>query len=341
MHIYDGALSRRRGRATRAPADARSRTTGCCRSGIGTSRVVVVQPSTYGTDNRVHARRHGALGRNARGVAVVDTERHRRRAEAHGTTSACAASASTSSDPARRHHRRHDRAARRSASPISAGTCRSTWGEQIVEIEDLLLRLPSPIVFDHLGRIRRSRRHQASGATRSIRKLIDKGRTWVKLSGAYWTPSRPAELRRRDRGGAGLRQGRARAHGVGQRLAAPDQQQEKPDDAVLFDLLADWAPDEATRTASWWRTPRRSTGLRNRADAARSGPRSMQALKSGRGTSKPPPGLRLAICAGLARLTRTGSPSRLMATHEACASLRGLHRPPPIPFRQSQPSASL
>jgi predicted TIM-barrel fold metal-dependent hydrolase len=28
----------------------------------------------------------------------------------------------------------------------------------------------------------------------------------------------------------------------------PTMQQEKPDDAVLFDLLAEWVPEEATRT---------------------------------------------------------------------------------------------
>src|SRR6266567_3122343 len=56
--------------------------------------------------------------------------------------------------------------------------------DQIVKIEDLLYKLASPIVFDHLGRIPQpaGTDHPAFGV---IRKLIDKGLTWVKLSGAY------------------------------------------------------------------------------------------------------------------------------------------------------------
>ena len=57
-------------------------------------------------------------------------------------------------------------------------------GDQIVEVADLLKRLPSPIVFDHLARI-----PEPAGvdhpAFALVLKLLDKGRTWVKLSGAY------------------------------------------------------------------------------------------------------------------------------------------------------------
>ena len=57
-------------------------------------------------------------------------------------------------------------------------------GDKIVEIEPLLQRLPSPVIFDHLGRI-----PQPAGidhpAFAVISRLIDKGRAWVKLSGAY------------------------------------------------------------------------------------------------------------------------------------------------------------
>src|SRR5262249_264409 len=45
-------------------------------------------------------------------------------------------------------------------------------------------RVPSPIVFDHLAHI-----PQPDGVNHplfaKVRALIDKGRTWVKLSGAY------------------------------------------------------------------------------------------------------------------------------------------------------------
>ena len=39
----------------------------------------------------------------------------------------------------------------------------------------------------------------------------------------------------------------------------------KPDDAVLFDLMADWAPDKRPATASWSTTRRRCTNSTDRA----------------------------------------------------------------------------
>ncbi len=96
-------------------------------------------------------------------------------------------------------------------------------GDQIVEAADLLQRLPSPIVFDHMGRI-----PEPAGiddpAFAFVLKLVDRGRTWVKLSSAYQDfEERPAPLQRRQQGRQGLRQRRGRANGMGQRLAAPDR----------------------------------------------------------------------------------------------------------------------
>jgi predicted TIM-barrel fold metal-dependent hydrolase len=79
--------------------------------------------------------------------------------------------------------------------------------------------------------------------------LIDKGRTWVKLSGAYSNskvgpPEYPEATK--------VAQAFVRA--APERLVwgsdwphpgLPDGR--KPDDALLFDLLSEWAPDEATR----------------------------------------------------------------------------------------------
>jgi D-galactarolactone isomerase len=119
-------------------------------------------------------------------------------------------------------------------------------GDQIVDAAGLWDRLPCPIVFDHLGRL-----PQPAGldypAFDIIRRLIDQGRTWVKLSGAYLDskvgPPSYADVTK-----------------VAQAFvkAAPERMlwgsdwphpsaSPKPDDAVLFDLLLEWAPDDATR----------------------------------------------------------------------------------------------
>src|SRR5262249_27649353 len=57
-------------------------------------------------------------------------------------------------------------------------------GSQIVEWSDLLRRLPTELVIDHLGHppLPAGIQHPSH---RIIRELLDRGRTWVKLSGAY------------------------------------------------------------------------------------------------------------------------------------------------------------
>src|SRR5262249_34080231 len=57
-------------------------------------------------------------------------------------------------------------------------------GAQVVEHEQLLRRLPTPLVFDHLAHppLPAGTEHRSHAIVLS---LIDKGHTWVKLSGAY------------------------------------------------------------------------------------------------------------------------------------------------------------
>jgi len=118
--------------------------------------------------------------------------------------------------------------------------------ELLVQIEDLLLRSPSPLVFDHLAHIPRDVGVEHP-AFKAMRKLIDKGHTWVKLSGAYQDTKVGAPT---------YADATAIAHAYVK--AAPERmvwgsdwphptEKDKPDDAVLFDLLSQWAPDEATR----------------------------------------------------------------------------------------------
>ncbi len=121
-------------------------------------------------------------------------------------------------------------------------------GEQIAGIEDLLLRVSSPIVFDHLGRLAQPNALDNPGF-KTISKLIDKGRTWVKLSGAYQdTKVGPPTY------SDTVAVARAYIKAAPERMVwASDwphpTEKDKPDDAVLFDLLAEWAPDEAIRTS--------------------------------------------------------------------------------------------
>jgi predicted TIM-barrel fold metal-dependent hydrolase len=78
--------------------------------------------------------------------------------------------------------------------------------------------------------------------------MIDRGRTWVKLSGAYLL-SKVGAPTYADTGAVA----RAFAQAAPERMLwasnwpHPTEKAEKPDDAVLFDLLAAWVPDESAR----------------------------------------------------------------------------------------------
>jgi predicted TIM-barrel fold metal-dependent hydrolase len=127
----------------------------------------------------------------------------------------------------------------------------------------VLRRLPLQLVFDHMGRppLPAGIQHPSHGI---IRGLIDQGRAWVKLSGAYLNtaigpPSYPESTQI----------ARAFVKAAPERLVwgsdwpHPTQpNNSKPDDAVLFDLLSEWAPDPATRTRILVRNPESLYGFR-------------------------------------------------------------------------------
>jgi predicted TIM-barrel fold metal-dependent hydrolase len=245
MHIYDAARfppSRpgARMQANAAVADYRR-----LQRRIGTTRTVIVQPAAYGTDNRVTLDAVATLG-NARGVAVVLPEvadAELREMHAGGVRGI----RFTVFDPAT--------AATRidMIEPLAKRMADIGWhvqihmrGDQIVANADLLRRLPSTVVIDHMGRVPLPE-GVAHPAFKIVRELIDAGKTWVKLSGAYQDtkvgPPTYAD---------------ATALAQAYAAAAPERmvwgsdwphptEKDKPDDALLFDLLSQWAPDAAVR----------------------------------------------------------------------------------------------
>jgi D-galactarolactone isomerase len=244
MHIYNANYPVAPS-ATLKPPDALVADYKLLRERLGTSRNVVVTPSTYGTDNRVTLDAMAQIGATARGVAVVDTgvsDSELKRLNDLGVRgirfNLVQAGATTVE----------------MIEPLSKRINDLGWhiqihmkGEQIAGIEDLLLRVPSPIVFDHLGRLAQPNALDSPGF-KTISKLIDKGKTWVKLSGAY-QDSKVGPPSYSDT----IPVARTYIKAAPQRVVwASDwphpTEKEKPDDAVLFDLLAEWAPDPASRT---------------------------------------------------------------------------------------------
>lgn len=257
MHIYDARYPVAPG-ATLKPADALVADYRLLQKRIGTSRNVVVTPSTYGTDNRVTLDAMGQFGATARGVAVVDTgvaDAELKRMNDLGIRgirfNLVQAGATTVE----------------MIEPLSRRVNDLGWhiqihmkGEQIAAIEDLLLRVPSPIVFDHLGRLAQPDALDSPGF-KTISKLIDKGKTWVKLSGAY-QDSKVGPPSYSDT----VPVARAYIKAAPERMIwASDwphpTERDKPDDAVLFDLLAEWAPDTSVHSAILVHNPAKLYGF--------------------------------------------------------------------------------
>jgi predicted TIM-barrel fold metal-dependent hydrolase len=214
---------------------------------IGTSRNVIVQPSTYGIFNDGLIEALGECGPTARGVAVVNT--------------------SVTDDELKKLHAAGVRGVRFNLAtpggatnmemlePVAKRVAPLGWHIQFnmladtaVAAKDVLNRLPCPIVFDHLAHLPEPAgiSHPAFAV---VVDLLQKGKAWLKLSGAYAdTKIGPPSY--------------ADSTAVAQAYvkAAPDrlvwgsdwphpteQSKTLPDDALLFDLLAEWAPDEKAR----------------------------------------------------------------------------------------------
>jgi predicted TIM-barrel fold metal-dependent hydrolase len=212
----------------------------------GTTRVVVVTPANYATDNRCTLDAVGQMAPNARGIAVVFPEvsdAELKRLKDGGIrgirfTVFDPATAVTRIDMIEPLSKR--------VNDLGMHVQLHMRGDQILENADMLMRLPSTVVFDHMGRM-----PLPAGidypAFKVILRMIDKGRTWVKLAGAYLnTKIGPPTY--------------ADATKIAQAWvkAAPERlvwgsdwphptEKEKPNDALLFDLLGEWAPKEKTR----------------------------------------------------------------------------------------------
>ncbi|WP_371126962.1 amidohydrolase [Variovorax sp. YR216] len=154
---------------------------------LGTSRAVVVTPSTYGTDNACTLDALAQLGSEGRGVAVVDQEVSDAELDRLASHRVCGLRVNfvtpqswgiTTPDM---------------LTTLASKVDRLGWHiqvlirpEHLIELAPVLKALPVPVVIDHLGLID-PRRETAAIAV--LMQLIESGNTWVKLSGAYMRSS--------------------------------------------------------------------------------------------------------------------------------------------------------
>ena len=244
MHIYDGRYPTAPTAAS-TPPDALVEDYRAVKRRLGLTRTVVVQPSTYGTDNRCTVDAIAALGTDStRGVAIVDDtvapaelqdlgERGIRGARFHMLAGAPIP------------WQRLDRIAAR-VGEVGWHVQLQLDGRDLPEREAQVRSWPGRIVIDHVGKFLEPVPPEHP-AFRCLLGLVETGRVWVKLSGAYEVSKQGAPLY----GDVG-RLAKALVKAAPERMLWASNWphpsvQDKPDDATLLDILLDWAPDEATR----------------------------------------------------------------------------------------------
>ena len=254
-HIYDAARFPMPPSKRAAPSNGTVADYRLLQKRIGTTRSVVVQPRHYAIDNEVTLDALAQFGPNARGVAVVHptvTDAELKRFNAAGVRGI----RFSLGDPATAVVKPE------MVEPLAKRIAPLGWhiqfnldGEQVVEFEAMLRRLPTQLVFDHLAHppLPAGIDHASH---RIVRDLVDKRRAWVKLSGAYSNSKVGAPYPE------ATKIAQAFVKAAPERLVwgsdwphpgLPDGK--KPDDALLFDLMTEWAPDEATRNRILVRNP--------------------------------------------------------------------------------------
>ena len=247
IHIYDPRFKMKWPKL-RAVTDASVEQYRLLQKRLGTARAVVVQPAAHGTDNAVTLDAVAQLGiENARGIAVchptvTDTELvAMNKAGIRGLRFTL-------------HEPRTAVTSVEMIEPLAHRAHRLGWhvqlhlrAEQIVLWAQIIEKLPGTLVFDHMARLPQPQgpRHPALAI---VKRLIDKGSTWVKLSGPYLEtqvgPPRYADVKSTARA---LLEYAPQRCVWGSDWPHPTEPHTKPDDAVLFDLVQEWTTDEITR----------------------------------------------------------------------------------------------
>ncbi|MDR3561951.1 MAG: amidohydrolase family protein [Negativicutes bacterium] len=245
-HIYDSSFGLDPN-ATLRPPDAGIADYRLLQKRLGTTRDVVIQPSTYGVDNHGLVEVLEQMGlKTTRGVAVVNTsvtDAELNKLDAAGVRGI-----------------RFNLATPGGATnmamvePLAERISALGWHIQVFATEERILegmelweRIPCPVVFDHLAHI-----PEPAGVNHpvfaAVVGLLQKGKAWVKLSAPY-EESKIGAPTYADSGAIV----RAYVQAAPDRLVwgtnwpHPSEKRTKPDDALMLDLLAEWVPDEAVR----------------------------------------------------------------------------------------------
>ena len=214
---------------------------------LGLSRSVITSPQSYGFDNSCLVDALDDLGATARGVAAVRldvSDDELARLHEHGVRGIRLYLIGDAPTPPERFAAYAERIA-------SLGwhiQMVAVQGDSLVAAEPALAKLQCTLVIDHFGYVSQPDgiRHQSMN---TLRRLIDAGHVYVKLSAPYIT-SRVGPPAYSDIDEVAMALVR---HAPERTLWGTDwphplvTSDPKPDDALMLDRLLLWAPDDATR----------------------------------------------------------------------------------------------
>ena len=219
---------------------------------LNLQRVVVVQPTTYGTDNSCQLEAMKSFGQNARGVMVADTD--------------------AGDEELDRLTRLGVRGVRFHMLPggalpwdlleeMAARVHNFGWhvqlqlnGRDFPHRERMLKRLPCDLVVDHVGRFMEPVPID-DPAFKVLLGLLETGRCWIKLSAPYESsksgPPDWADV---------TVEARALVKAAPERMLWASNwphpgQTDPPDEADLLDLLLGWVDDDAIRNRILTKNP--------------------------------------------------------------------------------------
>lgn len=227
---------------------------------LGLQRTIIVQPVTYGFDNRCTLDSVALLGEGARAVVTVPasiTDSELEQLWQRGARGL-------------RYHQMRGSVTEWSDVPHMAERIRGTgWhlqiqfdGFEFPDHEALIARLPCTVVIDHMGRYARPLPPEHP-AVQSLLRIASRETVYVKLSGAYHIAhaggpdyAEVAPIAR-----ALVEQGTSRLLWGSDWPHPTETAETMPDDADLLDLLLIWASDPTAREAILSDNPARLYGF--------------------------------------------------------------------------------
>jgi len=209
---------------------------------LGLERVIVVQANAYGDDNTVAVDAMKQLGRAAKGVAVVKPNVADAELERLTKAGVCAVRIMTLHGGMLGFDAMDEVVAR--VHPFGWHANIQLDGRELPNYEAQIQRLPGKFVIDHTGKFLEPVAPDHA-AFKSLLRLLDTGRCWIKLSAPYET-SKTGAPKYDDVG----RLAKILVQHAPERMMWasnwPHPSARKPappKDEDLLDLLAEWAPD--------------------------------------------------------------------------------------------------